>query len=121
MNKEIVSELLDRINAREKEKKERGEKAALATVIKSSGSAPREDGAAMLIKSNGEITGTIGGGPVEKEVIDTACRMMKEKEKEKVSRLKFDLSREEIADVGGICGGNVEVLLEILNLREEIK
>jgi len=43
----------------------KGERAVLATVISSHGSAPRKAGAKMLIKEDGTFIGTIGGGGVE--------------------------------------------------------
>ena len=89
---------------------------ALATVIRSAGSAPREEGACMLIKESGEITDTIGGGTVEKQVIEKARDLMGHEEQ--VLRCEFDLSNQEVAQKGGVCGGQVEVLLEIIKLAE---
>jgi len=40
----------------------KGERAVLATIISSQGSAPRKAGAKMLIKEDGTFVGTIGGG-----------------------------------------------------------
>ncbi len=114
MNLEVIQELLKM----KKQKNEEGENnyAALATVIKSSGSAPREDGASMLIKQSGEIVDTIGGGTVEKQVIEKAQSLMGDEEK--VLRCEFDLTNQEVAQEGGVCGGEVEVLLEIIKTEE---
>jgi len=43
----------------------RGEKAVLATIVSTSGSAPRKESAKMLVLTNGKIIGTIGGGAIE--------------------------------------------------------
>jgi len=112
LNREIVAELL-----RTADEEREDIDLALATVVKSSGSAPRDDGATMLIREDGSITGTIGGGAVEKEVIERAQEMMVEGEK--TLRATFDLSNREVARAGGICGGRVDVLVEVLDLRKE--
>ena len=51
-----------------------GEEAALATIISAAGSTPREEGAKMLVKADGSIMGTIGGGAIEKAVIKESSR-----------------------------------------------
>lgn len=115
MNLEIVRELLTMLKTNEGAENNNNF-AALATVIKSSGSAPREDGACMLIKETGEIVGTIGGGIVEKKVIEKSLALMGKNSR--VLRSTFDLSNQEVAQTGGVCGGKVEVLLEIINLQK---
>jgi len=94
------------------------DKLALATIFKASGSSPRDSGAAMLIFENEKIFGTIGGGAVEKEVYDKAVELLKVSDKEINKKLHFDISNEDAAQVGGICGGQVDILLEIINLKE---
>ncbi|MFW6025430.1 MAG: XdhC family protein [Candidatus Woesearchaeota archaeon] len=94
-------------------------KMALATIINASGSSPRDSGAAMVIFEDEEILGTIGGGEVEKSVYDKALEYLKNENYEKSKKLHFDISNEEAAEVGGICGGKVDILLEIINLKEE--
>jgi len=84
-----------------------GGEAALATVISARGSTPREEGAKMLVKPDGSITGTIGGGSIELQVIKEAIEAMrKEKPKQLCYRLK------EGDDLGMICGGDVEIFIE---------
>jgi xanthine dehydrogenase accessory factor len=76
----------------------------LATVIESLGSAPREEGARMLVKSDGSIIGTIGGGAIEKKIIDEAMAIMGTK----TSRfIRYDLK-----DIGMICGGGMSIFIE---------
>ncbi len=87
--------------------KDEGGEAALATVIAASGSTPREEGAKMLVKPDGSITGTIGGGSIELQVIKEAIEVIiKEKPKHLCYRLK------EGEDLGMICGGDVDVFIE---------
>ena len=93
---------------------EKGEKVALATLITRVGSAPRGVGAKYLIKGDGSSVGSIGGGCVEAEVWQEAQKVM---EKGKGRILHFDLTSEQLAEGGLICGGNVDIFLE--PLRED--
>jgi len=87
--------------------KDEGGEAALATVISASGSTPREEGAKMLVRPDGSIIGTIGGGSIELQVIKEAIEVMK---KEKPKQLYYRLKEGE--DLGMICGGDTEVFIE---------
>jgi xanthine dehydrogenase accessory factor len=78
----------------------------LATVVESLGSAPREAGARMLVKKDGSTVGTIGGGAVEKKVLDEALSMM--------SSGVPKLVKYELKDIGMSCGGGMSVFLEPL-------
>jgi len=90
--------------------------AALATIVSKKGSSPRTQGTRMLITEDGSITGTIGGGLAEALVIDRAVKMLEERKNgpEKPVMIYVDMSGKEVADEGMICGGAVEVLLEIV-------
>jgi xanthine dehydrogenase accessory factor len=93
---------------------EKKEKLALATLITRVGSAPRAVGAKYLVKGDGTSVGSIGGGCVEAEVWQEAKEVMM-KGKGKV--LHFNLTSEQLAEGGLICGGNIEIFLE--PLKEE--
>ena len=86
-----------------------GQGAVLATVISAKGSTPRETGAKMLIRSDGTVLGSIGGGSLEAQVCKEALKVMG---KSKSMLLRFDLSGKEVAEDGMICGGNMEVFVE---------
>ena len=58
--------------------KTEGEEAALVTVVSASGSTPREEGAKMLVRPDGSILGTIGGGSLEARAIEEAVRVIKQ-------------------------------------------
>lgn len=94
------------------------DKLALATIVDASGSSPRDSGAAMIVFSDEKIFGTIGGGAVEKEVYDKSIELLEINEKEVTKKLHFDISNEDAAQAGGICGGQVDILLEIIDLKE---
>lgn len=84
-----------------------GEEAALATVISAAGSTPREEGAKMLVRADGSIMGTVGGGAIEKAVIKEALDVIR---KGKAKKLEYRLSAG--GELGMICGGDTEVFIE---------
>ena len=86
----------------------KGERAALATVISSHGSAPREAGAKILVKKDGTTIGTVGGGRVEHLICKKAMDVINSSQAQVAH---FDLSGEE--DLPGmICGGQMDIFLE---------
>ena len=92
---------------------ERKERCVLATLISRVGSAPRAVGAKYLIKEDGTSLGSIGGGCVEAEVWQEAQRVIEKKEG-KV--LHFELTSEQLAEGGLVCGGNIDIFLEPLGV-----
>ncbi len=90
----------------------------IATVIDRSGSTPRLPGARMIIKKNGNIIGTIGGGRVESDVIQACLNIFLDK---KSIRIPFDLSSGDKEGMDLICGGKVEILLEYIGPNPENK
>ncbi len=82
----------------------------LATIIDQKGSAPRTQGTKFLIRSDGRFSGTIGGGRLEADVLKAAPEVFKKK-KNKI--LPFRLKGEEVAQTDMICGGEVDVYLEL--------
>jgi xanthine dehydrogenase accessory factor len=85
-----------------------GDRVCVATVVRREGSAPREVGAKMVISSTGKTAGTVGGGLVEKDVLEKAPEVMKTG---KPAMLDFDLSGA-AKDLDSICGGNMSIFLE---------
>lgn len=84
-----------------------GESAALATVISVEGSTPREEGAKMLVYNDGHILGTVGGGNIEKQVIQEALSVIKNGKPKKIA---YRLSPQ--GELGMVCGGDTEVFIE---------
>jgi xanthine dehydrogenase accessory factor len=86
-----------------------GRRAALATITNVRGSIPSFQTSKMLVRDDGSIVGTIGGGCVEAEVWQAACEVMEE---EKPRTLTFNLNQNPKYDVGLVCGGTLEVFIE---------
>ena len=83
-------------------------RAALCIVVETHGSTPRKSGAKMIVYADGSNSGTVGGGSIEKEVM--------EKAKEIISsgipgKYTFNLEQ----DLGMHCGGSMEVYIEPVN------
>jgi xanthine dehydrogenase accessory factor len=86
-----------------------GRRGALATIINVRGSIPSFETAKMLVREDGTIAGTIGGGCVEAEVWEAAREVMKN---EKPQTLNFNLNNNPRYDTGLVCGGTLEVFVE---------
>lgn len=86
-----------------------GQKCAIATIVQVNGSIPSYESAKMLVREDGSILGTVGGGCVEGDVW-TAAREVIETEKPK--HLNFSLSQEAAYDEGLICGGQLNIFVE---------
>lgn len=86
-----------------------GRKAALATIVSVRGSIPSFATAKMLVRDDGSISGTIGGGCVEAEVWQAAREVI---EQERPKTLTFNLNQNPKYDTGLVCGGTLEVFVE---------
>ena len=86
-----------------------GEKAALATIIRTKGSTPRKTGSRMIVFSCGRIEGTIGGGCGEAEVIEKAFQVI---QTNTPTQKRVDLTKGLFYEDGGICGGIMDVFIE---------
>lgn len=86
-----------------------GRKCVLATIVQVNGSIPSYEAAKMLIRDDGSIVGTIGGGCVEAEVWNAAREVM---DSGQPRHLDFSLGQEAAYDNGLICGGQLRVFVE---------
>ena len=86
-----------------------GRRGAVATIVNVRGSIPSFKTAKMLVRDDGSIVGTIGGGCVEADVWQAAREVM---ESEKPRTLTFDLNQDPKYDTGLVCGGTLEVFVE---------
>jgi xanthine dehydrogenase accessory factor len=86
-----------------------GRRGAVATIVNVRGSIPSFKTAKMLVRDDGSIAGTIGGGCVEADVWQAAREVM---ESERPRTLTFDLNNDPKYDTGLVCGGTLEVFVE---------
>ena len=86
-----------------------GKGAALATVVETWGSAPRQAGSQLAISGTGEIMGSVSGGCVEGAVVTEALAAL---EDGRPRLLTFGVSDESAFAVGLACGGTIRILVE---------
>jgi len=86
-----------------------GRRAAVATIVDVHGSIPSFKTAKMLVRDDGSIFGTIGGGCVEAEVWQAAREVM---ESERPRTLTFNLNQDPKYDTGLVCGGTLDIFVE---------
>lgn len=99
-----------------KENLQNGNDIVLASIIGNMGSAPRGSGAHMLVTNEGRIYGTVGGGAVEYQCEKLAAEALQNGS----SRIKaFSLSKNDIEDIGMICGGDVKVMFQYISGYDE--
>lgn len=86
-----------------------GRTLALATVVKTWGSAPRPTGAHLVIDGDGNFEGSVSGGCVEGAVVSEAMEVI---EDGKPRTLSFGVANETAWEVGLSCGGEISVYVE---------
>ena len=91
---------------------EQGKDIALATVVQTWGSSPRQEGAKMAISEGGEIAGSVSGGCVESAVAETGLQVLKSGLPQLVH---FGVADETAWSVGLACGGSLDVFVERLD------
>lgn len=89
--------------------RQQGRRGAVATIVNVRGSIPSFKTAKMLVRDDGSIAGTIGGGCVEAEVWQAAREVM---EVEKPRTLTFNLNQDPKYDTGLVCGGTLDIFVE---------
>ena len=86
-----------------------GQRGALATIVHTNGSIPSFESSRMLVREDGSIAGTVGGGCVEAEVWAAAKEVI---HNETPRKMVFNLNNEAAYDSGLICGGTLEIFVE---------
>ena len=94
-----------------------GNPCVVVTVIATKGSTPRKNGAKMLIRSDGSLVGTIGGGKYESLVLDAAAECLESGE---LKVFSFPLHENADNSFGAICGGEITVLLEPHAMKQRL-
>ncbi len=86
--------------------KKEGRSSAVATIVQCLGSSPQKEGAKMLVRDDGSVMGTLGGGCVEAAVIQTSLMAIRDG---KARTVPFELTERH----GGlVCGGKILVYVE---------
>lgn len=93
-----------------------GRDVVMVSVTASSGSTPRGAGARMIIGESGRLYGTIGGGAVEYRSEQRASEVLKTK---KSYNQSYMLRKNQVEDLGMICGGDVEVFFQFISASDE--
>ena len=86
-----------------------GETLAMATIVSTLGSTPREVGAKMVVTASGEILGTVGGGCGEAEVRREAVQVIRSREPQIV---RVELMDEIDSDSPAVCGGIMNIFVD---------
>jgi xanthine/CO dehydrogenase XdhC/CoxF family maturation factor len=88
-----------------------GERVAIATVVSTWGSAPRAAGSQLVCNEQGQFAGSVSGGCVEVDVIQSAAEVMRTGAPK---LLEYGVSDELAFSVGLACGGRIRVYVEAL-------
>jgi len=89
--------------------RKQGQKCAVATIVQVNGSIPSYESAKLLVREDGSMMGTVGGGCVEAEVWNAAREVI---DTEKPRHLNFSLGQDAAYDNGLICGGQLNIFVE---------
>ncbi|MCS7369130.1 MAG: XdhC family protein [archaeon GBS-70-058] len=89
-----------------------GERVALCIVIEKKGSGPRNIGAKMIVHRDGRTVGSIGGGKIERIIVEEALKALNENESKTIT---LSLGEGEGIETGLICGGSIKIFIDILN------
>jgi xanthine dehydrogenase accessory factor len=92
------------------EARSRGERVVVATVAHTRGSTPQRRGAKMLFFEGGATAGTVGGGCIEAEVWAEARETLRTAQP---ALHRFSLTADEASEEGMVCGGTMEIFLDV--------
>ena len=95
---------------------QKNESFAVATIFDQTGSAPRTAGAKMVIRRDGTIIGTVGGGRLEGDARNLAKEVL---DSRKMLIQPFDLTGKDTADMDMICGGKGEILIDYVSAADD--
>jgi len=109
VNREVFAAVADAL--------ERGEPAALVTIVSTLGSTPQRVGAKMLVFADGRIVGTIGGGCYENDAFWKAREAIKNR---KPQLVHYELSDDFAQETGLVCGGQMDVYIEPIEPSPEL-
>ena len=97
----------------------RGHRVTLGTVVRTWGSAPRPPGSLMVIRDDGQVAGSLSGGCIEDDLIGRVARGELAALLPQIT--SYGASAEEAQRFGLPCGGTVQVVLEPLSARSQVR
>src|SRR6478736_1637977 len=109
MNQEVFAAVAEAL--------EKGEPAALVTIVSTTGSTPQRVGAKMLVFPDGRMVGTIGGGCYENDAFWKAREAITSR---KPQLLHYELDDDFAQETGLICGGQMDVYIEPIEPSPEL-
>jgi xanthine dehydrogenase accessory factor len=109
MNREVFAAVADALD--------RGEPAALVTIVSTTGSTPQRVGAKMLVFADGRLVGTIGGGCYENDAFWKAREAIQTR---RPQLIRYELSDDFAQETGLICGGQMDVYIEPIEPSPEL-
>ncbi len=109
MNREVFAAVADAL--------ERGEPAALVTIVSTVGSTPQRIGAKMLVFGDGRSVGTIGGGCYENDAFWKAREAITNR---RPLLLHYELADDFAQETGLVCGGQMDVYIEPIEPSPEL-
>lgn len=109
MNQEVFAAVSDAL--------EKGEPAALVTIVSTTGSTPQRVGAKMLVFPDGRLVGTIGGGCYENDAFWKAREAITSR---KPQLVHYELDDDFAQETGLICGGQMSVYIEPIEPSPEL-
>ena len=89
---------------------EQGHKVAIATVVKTWGSAPRKAGSQLAIRDDGLMVGSVSGGCVEGDVVENALEIINTPNSVKL--LQYGITNDTAWEVGLACGGDIKIRID---------
>jgi len=102
------------IITRLKKELEEGKRVVLVTLTYKEGSGPRDPGSKILINSEGETLGTIGGGEMERILVEEAMEALTRDESRSLKFAMGVQARGDMIELDSKCGGEVEVFLDVV-------
>lgn len=99
---------------------ESGKKVALCTLIEKVGSGPRNIGAKMIVCEDGRTAGTIGGGNMERALIEEAIKALRDGKPQKVIFSLHKGKKKGTIETGLICGGELTIFIDVIKPKQRL-
>jgi xanthine dehydrogenase accessory factor len=92
----------------------KGKPVALCTIVEKTGSSPRDEGAKMLVDSDGNTYGTVGGGGMERRLVEESLKALEEGKPRTITFALGVEPREGAISIDSRCGGEVKIFMDII-------